>query len=359
MPKIRRRPYLVHLVGPAWMHGGTEQHTLTLDKFMDRSRVRIDCVHVTTPQYFDAASAEETDLTIRQTPPEQLASETAAADCVIHWGIELDKYLAPSRSQARIAIAHGASDWGRAMLDGSRETTDEIVCVSDHVAQTYALERDHLVITNGIDTARLTNTMRRDRTRQQIGANSTAFVVGYMGRLAHDKHIADIITAIDLNQTHTLLLICGQGDEEQRLRQQAQDSRYCHATLTYRQDYIGDVYQSMDCFAMPSEHEGFCLASAEAMWSGLPIIMRRTGLAATDITDGYDGHIYDGTVDNLAAKINLVRQAGGRDSMIGQRAKKVADNRYMGLRMAQQYQHLIETAIEEKPDHEFTRAVPY
>lgn len=359
MPKLKRRPYRIHIVGPAWMSGGTEQHTQTLQRFFDPTRVRIDCVHVTTSQYFDQATAEETSLTIRQTPPEELAAATANADCILHWGIESDLYLKPSRSQARIAIAHGSSHWGCRMLEGSQQTTDLTICVSQHVADSYDLIMKHDVIRNGIDTSRLTNTRSARTSRAELGVTDETFVVGYVGRLAPEKSVDQLIRAIDLTGYPTQLVICGTGNEHQKLLGLSLESECATTQFTYRSIFMGDIYQSLDCFVMPSEHEGFCLAAAEAMWCGLPLIMRRTGLAATDIIDGFDGHLYDGSDQQLADKIDMVRKLQRFPNHMGYRAHEKADELYHGLRMANEYTTAIEALIESKPDHKMSRHIPY
>ena len=293
MPKIRRRPYIVHIVGPAWMHGGTEQHANTLSRFFDPSRVRIDAVHVTTTQFFDRDFQDETHLNVRETPPDQLEAATAEADCVLHWGIELDAWLPPSRRQARIHIAHGCSEWGEAMIAGSVANTDHLIAVSQHVADRFKLGHGHTVIRNGIDTARLTNTVGALTARQMIGATDGTFVIGYLGRLAADKRVERIIEATQLMDEDTIVLICGCGPEESNLRKLAAQCGNTRVRFTYLSQYLGDFFQTLDTFVMPSEHEGFCLAIAEAMWSSVPVISTKTGLAASDIIHEFDGIITD------------------------------------------------------------------
>jgi len=359
MPKIRRAPSRIHIVGPAWMHGGTEQHANALARFFDPRRMRIDCVHVTTSQYFDQNFADETFLNIRETKPEDLADATADADCVLHWGIELDKYLAPSTRQARIAIAHGASHWGKAMLNGSSKTTDHTICVSQHVANEYKLATPHTVVRNGIDTARLTNTVSAHDARASIGATEETFIIGYLGRLATDKRIDRIIQAAALMTGETMVIICGCGPEEPALRDLAKRCTNTAVRFTYLSQYLGDFFQTLDAFVMPSEHEGFCLATAEAMWSRVPVVTTRTGLAATDINDGINGLITDGTPEDIAQQLTAIRENINAATCMAHLGHETASTFYMAKRMAADYADLIEREIEAKPDHEFTRRIPF
>lgn len=359
MCKCKRRPYLIDIVGPSWAHGGTEQHARTLNKFLDPERIQVRCVHVTAPQYFDAQQANTEPFLVLQTPPEDLEQATRDVDAVLHWGIDLDKYVRPSRRQARIHIAHGASDWGLRMIAGSTRANDYTICVSQHVADSYKLDRPFCVINNGIDTSRLTNNVSPEDARAQLGINQETFVIGYLGRLAIDKQIDRIIHAAQLMNSNTLVLICGRGDDEARLRRIASESPNTKVAFTWMDDYLGNFFQVLDAFVMPSAHEGFCLATAEAMWSAVPIVTTFTGLVPYNIQPGWSGLITTGCIDDIVEKLEAIQQQIEASVWMAHQARNTANEKFMPTTMAMRYADVITQQIEAKPDHEYSRVVPY
>lgn len=359
MPKVRRDPYSCTIVGPAWMHGGTEQHATTLAKFVDAARVKITECLVTNEDLLDRPAATRCPVPVRFCPPHELISRTAAVDCVMIWGIETDLYLARHDTQARIHIAHGASDWTQQMITGSALTTDHVVCVSKHSQDKLAFTTPHSVIQNGIDSSRLTATMTTEESREICGFSPHDWVAGYVGRLADDKGVPQLIRAIALCPPNIKGLVCGYGPERHALEELAETIAPGRVKFLRTDSYLGDVYQTMDCFVMPSQHEGFCLSAAEAMWSGVPIIMTATGLAADDITDARNGMIVTTHADSIADAIYEFSTNRSLANVCAIRAQNLARTKYQARRMAESYTQLIESIVEAKRPDNTSDTIPY
>jgi len=359
MPKVRRQPFRLIIAGPAYMHGGTEQHTLSIAKFLDPRRIELRRVLVTNADLWDRDAQQPHGCPVNHCAPENLERETRNADCLMTWGIDTDQWLCPLASQARIHVAHGASDWSQKVLTGCSSTADHVVCVSKHVADRLTIPTEHTIITNGIDTSRLTESATRQETRAQLGFTDDDFVAGYVGRLAADKSVHKLIEAVAEIGSPATALICGQGPEEAQLNYIAASLAPDRVTFVQTDTFMGDIYQSMDCFVMPSQHEGFCLATAEAMWSGVPILMPPIGLAADDIFHGINGYITEPDAESITRHLRWIMAHKKERLSTGRNGRATAQSQYQARRMVQEYSDLIESLVEYKMPSQTHEEVPY
>lgn len=359
MPKVRRDPFRVIIAGPAWMHGGTEQHGNTLAKFIDPQRVELVRFLVTNEALIDNVAIHACPRPVSYCPPDQLERQTRNVDCLISWGIDTDQWLCPMSSQARIHIAHGASDWSNSIVAGCAKTADHFVCVSKHVADKLDMPAAHTIIPNGIDTSRLTETMTREESRAMFGFDDTHHVIGFVGRLVPDKGVQHIIHALSFLPTCICALICGTGEQQHELEVLADEIAPGRVTFIATDCYLGDVYQSIDSFVMPSAHEGFCLAAAEAIWSGVPLIMTDVGLAADDIEHKRSGLIIRNNCESVADAVYRTKRHSGDARIMANRARAIAQTKYQARRMAAEYTDLIENVIESKVGAAIVDEVPY
>lgn len=132
-------------------------------------------------------------------------------------------------------------------------------------------------IPNGIDVP--TNEVTAsDRTtlRHELKIAPDAFVAGYIGRLARQKRVEDLIWAVEtLRQIRTRLQLAliGDGPERERLEEFTRNV-HCteHAHFLGHRDDAARFLKAMDVFCLASSFEGMSNSVMEAMAAGLPVI---------------------------------------------------------------------------------------
>lgn len=173
------------------------------------------------------------------------------------------------------------------------------------------------VFYNGVDWRHFGMLPTRAAARKALGLPMDAFVVCCAASLTPRKGQRFLLEAVaDLgNQIHVLL--CGEGKEETKLRQQTAE-----LGLDERVQFLGfqsDVRLALaasDIFCLPSLHEGLPNVVLEALAAGLPTIA--TNIAGTPeiIENGINGFLVPAgeaeaigvAIENLQTDENLRRQ---------------------------------------------------
>jgi glycosyltransferase involved in cell wall biosynthesis len=159
--------------------------------------------------------------------------------------------------------------------------TDRLVGNSQAVVDFYrdlGLPTEKLsCIPNGIDVISETP-LNSDRglLRQELNVPGDAFIAGYVGRLARQKRVEDLIWAVEtLRQIRTQLhlVLIGAGPEREKLEEFTRNVNCVENAhfLGHREDATRFL-QAMDVFCLASSFEGMSNSVMEAMAAGLPVI---------------------------------------------------------------------------------------
>lgn len=119
-------------------------------------------------------------------------------------------------------------------------------------------------------------------------------VLLYLGRLAKEKNIAELIGALP-QIDHGVLLIVGDGPERPALEAQAQALGVAHRVRFAGMAAPAEVpryYALADAFVSASTSEAQGLTYIEALAAGLPLLCRDDPCVRTLITPGQDGWVY-------------------------------------------------------------------
>lgn len=157
--------------------------------------------------------------------------------------------------------------------------TTRLVGNSHSVADFYrhlGVPNDKLaVVHNGIDLPAIPESARA-AVRQQLGLPTAAHVVGYIGRLARQKRLDDLIWAFELirvQQEQVYFVIAGDGPEREKLEQFTRKLQIGNRVkfLGHRDD-AQSLLPAFDLFWLASDFEGLSNSIMEAMAAGLAVI---------------------------------------------------------------------------------------
>ena len=158
--------------------------------------------------------------------------------------------------------------------------TDRLVGNSQSVVDFYrqlGVPAEKLVcIPNGIDCPPILHVDRLALLRE-LGWPSDSFVAGFVGRLAHQKRVDDLIFAVEtLRQTRPMarLLLIGDGPQRDYLERFARDVG-CedHVRFLGHRPDVDRWLALMDVFCLASAFEGMSNSLMEAMAAGKPAVV--------------------------------------------------------------------------------------
>jgi len=132
------------------------------------------------------------------------------------------------------------------------------------------------------------NPEARLRIRNEFDIPENAFVVGHVGRFMTQKNhkkIIEVFQTILLRKPNSFLLLVGNGELEERIRELVAQKRIDRNVVFagLRKD-IPEVLSAMDVFVMPSIYEGMPNTVIEAQATGLPCVISDTITREANIT---------------------------------------------------------------------------
>jgi glycosyltransferase involved in cell wall biosynthesis len=159
-----------------------------------------------------------------------------------------------------------------------------LVVVSKSVSELYTYEeREKLrVVYNGLDPEYFNPALfDTNAVRCELGIRPGQPVISIVGRLHASKHHDDLIVATKrlVEQWQDLMvLIVGDGPLEEEIKGMVAEMglRDNCRFLGYRED-VREVLAASDLMVLPSEHEAFGRAVAEAMLMELPVVATNVG----------------------------------------------------------------------------------
>jgi phosphatidylinositol alpha 1,6-mannosyltransferase len=141
----------------------------------------------------------------------------------------------------------------------------------------------------GVNTE-LFNPSKRSASLRDTWKNGdqSKIIVGFVGRLAQEKRVSDL-KALQSNPNIQLVIV-GDGPHRHKLEQQLPGALF----LGFKSgEELAQIYASFDLFIHPGPNETFCQAVQEALASGIPSIVPRTGGPADVVAHGRTGYVID------------------------------------------------------------------
>jgi glycosyltransferase involved in cell wall biosynthesis len=131
------------------------------------------------------------------------------------------------------------------------------------------------VVHNGIDLPATANVARAE-VRAEVGIPAESHVVGFVGRLARQKRVKDLIWAFELIRVmhgEVVFVIAGDGPERHRLEHFAHSLGIGERVLFLgHRDDAQRLLPALDVFWLASDFEGLSNSIMEAMAAGIPVV---------------------------------------------------------------------------------------
>lgn len=156
--------------------------------------------------------------------------------------------------------------------------TDFVAC-SDVAAQWMFpdMQSENIVlIKNGIDLNKFCyDEQIRKKIRSQLRLEDK-IVVGHVGRFCYQKnhdYFIKILQQIKKSNVNMVLLLVGEGPDEQRFRNKLKEQNLEEYVIFYGvSKKVQELFMAMDVFVLPSHFEGLPIVGVEAQAAGLPVI---------------------------------------------------------------------------------------
>lgn len=172
----------------------------------------------------------------------------------------------------------------------------------------------------GVDTDRFGPERRSDTWRTEVADGST--IVGYVGRLAPEKQVEDLVALAGIDGTR--LVIVGDGPARPALERALPGAVF---TGHLSGGALATALASFDVFVHPGESETFGQTIQEALASGVPVVATGVGGPVDLVRSSIDGWLYrPGDLRDLRARVvDLVGDDGKRRAFAAAARESVRD----------------------------------
>jgi glycosyltransferase involved in cell wall biosynthesis len=225
--------------------------------------------------------------------------------------------------------------YNRLLLPGTLNAVDRIVVHT----RSYALTsrplrgREVEIIPSSVDLDRFRPDVDGSAVRERLHLEGKR-VVGFTGRLVPHKGIDDLLRALGRLPPDVALVVVGRGPDLAALTALARNLgvldrvRFCPNVSDAE---LPNYFRALDIFTFPSTNrlEGFGLAVAEALASGLPVVVADMPGVREVIEPGVEGVLAEPLLEgDLAAKIASLLDEPARCARMGRDARARAEARY-------------------------------
>ena len=232
--------------------------------------------------------------------------------------------------------------------------TDAMTANSESVADFYTskvgVPRDRItVIPNGVPIAG----GGEGSIRAELGLAESDKLVGFVGRLAPQKCLDDLIYGFQLMQQNipsAHLLIVGEGPERDRLAELAR-SFECREKVFFaghRED-ASQLISQLDAFCLPSSFEGMSNSLMEAMAAGVPVVVSNIPSNQELVTDGENGILFPlNHGPGITKGLTDVLSDQDLAKRLGQAARTTIEQKHSVARMVDDHIRLYQRLAHEK-----------
>ena len=200
----------------------------------------------------------------------------------------------------------------------------DVLTVSSKVIEDYleenGVKNKKLLVPFGVDTEKFKPALYKKAAKRKIGFDEDKNVIIYVGRIAREKNLIDLLEACE--GSGALLVIVGDGVVSLKRR-----LKRGKALVTGFVDNVEDYLQAADVYVIPSSTETSSLSTLEAMGSGLAVVSTGVGGMKEYLRDGENCLLFEvEDVSGLKENIDKLLNNSGLRKRLGKEARKTAMN---------------------------------
>lgn len=208
---------------------------------------------------------------------------------------------------------------------------DLLVMPADNISELYywnRIDTKRVIVPLGVDAKEFRPPRSKGKQKERAGLDRDAYVIGYHGRIAHEKDLKTLLRAYTRFRrsnpdVKTHLLVVGDGLREIRDVLEREG-----VTVTGFVEEPAPLLQAMDVYVMPSTTETTCLSVLEAMSTGLPVVSTPVGYVRDYITDAKNGYFFPERGEyELSRKLEELLDKNQREK-IGRKARESITKRF-------------------------------
>lgn len=337
----QERPLRVIHVGQHLVRAGIEMWLKALVHHSNPQRLQFQRCIVTGPMC-DPSVVRELQVPVEIGGAASVVRAAQDCDIMLMSGpAELGVWLKRQRPALGVFVAHGDGEWTMKIMRQCAPVVDHVVAVSQRVQQAVCQGFPTTVIYNGVDTAHLTRSAPRSEVRKRFGLSDADFVVGSVMRLSTEKRPELLIEALSRLPQHFKLLLVGWGPLQQKLLDLANRIAPLRCVITPGTAHMGDYYSAFDAFCLPSQSEGFGLATLEAMFCGVPVVTTNTGFAPELLVDRSSYVQCEGTAESVACSVQMLADHPHWTAGLKREGQLAAERFGFAKTMCQGYENLL------------------
>ena len=251
-----------------------------------------------------------------------------ASPALLGWGgVHAARYLGiPTVAVFQTDVAGFAESYGIGMLSRAswawtrrlHSKADRTLAPSTSAMENLAAHRIPRVHKwgRGVDITGFAPSARDEQLHRHWSPDGRP-VVGFVGRLAPEKHVERLAGLAGRDDVQ--VVVVGDGVDRAKLQTLMPSAVFTGALYGAE---LATAYASMDVFVHPGEHETFCQAVQEAMASGLPVIAPDAGGPRDLVTPMHTGMLLpvNGFESNLAQAVDHLLSERPRYSVAARRS---------------------------------------
>lgn len=279
----------------------------------------------------------------------KIASKTNAAIVHTYHTVYEDytHYFAPNRQLGKFAVKHFTKNiLGK--VDAVIVPTKKV----ERLLDSYGVACKVNVIPTGLDLSKFDREISsedRKHMRMRYGISEKESIAIYVGRIAEEKNLEEILTYFSSQKTVKLLLV-GDGphlDSLKKMVHRLHLGKRVFFTGMVSPSEVASYYQLGDVFVCASNSETQGLTYIEALASGLPVLVKEDECLEGVVREGQNGWMYHGEED-FDEKLQLLLQDVDKRKEMSVHAKNHAMNCFSSQIFAEKVESVYCSALNNR-----------
>ena len=196
--------------------------------------------------------------------------------------------------------------WGRSLVQMmTRKLSDQVDAMIapsgkiERILEGYRVSCPVSVVPSGIDTEKYRRRIddgSREALRERYGIKEDEIVFVYVGRMAKEKNIEELLWYQKSVQNNIKLILVGDGPYRTTLEEKAKEYQVTDSVIftgMVSPDEVARYYQIGDLFVSASTSETQGMTYDEALAGGVPLLCRKDDCLKEVVTEGKNGWQYE------------------------------------------------------------------